>query len=75
MRLPLRGGNWNNASNAGVCYLNLNNPRSNSRCYLGVRPAQPLAARRRKLTGLGPVLLRIRGLSPRQCLFYRYGEK
>lgn len=41
MRLLIRGGNWNNASNAGVCYLNLNNPRSNSNNNIGFRPAQP----------------------------------
>jgi len=34
-----RGGNWNNTSNAGVFYLNGNNPRSNSNDNIGFRPA------------------------------------
>ena len=38
-RLPRRGGNWNNTSNAGVPYLNLNNPRSNSNNNIGFRLA------------------------------------
>ena len=39
MRLPDRGGNWNNGVNAGVFYLNLNNPRSNVDTNLGFRCA------------------------------------
>lgn len=39
MRFPLRGGNWNNGSNAGLGYLNLNNARSNSNSNIGFRPA------------------------------------
>jgi len=38
-RLPIRGGNWNNGSNAGVFALNLNNPRSNASSNIGFRPA------------------------------------
>ena len=38
-RLPIRGGNWNNGSNAGVFALNLNNARSNSNTNIGFRPA------------------------------------
>lgn len=38
-RLPLRGGNWNNGSNAGLASLNLNNPRSNANSNIGFRPA------------------------------------
>lgn len=38
-RLPLRGGYWFRTSNAGVCYLNLNNPRSISISIIGFRPA------------------------------------
>jgi len=38
-RLPIRGGNWNNDSNAGVFALNLNNPRSNVNTNIGFRPA------------------------------------
>ena len=35
----LRGGNWNNGSNAGVFALNLNNLRSNSNNNVGFRAA------------------------------------
>jgi len=35
--VPLVGGNWNNAANAGVFYLNLNNVRSNSNNNVGGR--------------------------------------
>ena len=38
-RLPIRGGNWNNGSNAGLAALNLNNARSNSNTNIGFRPA------------------------------------
>ena len=38
-RLPIRGGNWNNTSNAGVFYLNLSNPRSNTYWDIGGRCA------------------------------------
>jgi hypothetical protein len=41
LRWPLRGGNWNNGTNAGVFYLNLNNPRSNSNGNIGFRSALP----------------------------------
>ena len=40
-KLPIRGGNWNNGSNAGVFNLNLNNPRSNSNTNIGFRSALP----------------------------------
>jgi len=36
---PIRGGNWNNGSNAGVFNLNLNNDRSNANSNIGFRPA------------------------------------
>ena len=36
--VPIRGGNWNNAANAGVFALNLNNPRSNRNSNIGARP-------------------------------------
>ncbi|HIF9400268.1 TPA: reverse transcriptase domain-containing protein [Photobacterium damselae] len=39
MRFPIRGGNWNNGSNAGLAALNLNNPRSNANSNIGFRPA------------------------------------
>ena len=38
-RLPIRGGNWNNGSNAGLAALNLNNARSNANSNIGFRPA------------------------------------
>lgn len=38
-RLPIRGGNWNNGSRAGVFALNLNNARSNANTNIGFRPA------------------------------------
>jgi hypothetical protein len=38
-RLPRRGGNWSNTSNAGVPYLGLGDPRSTSSYALGFRPA------------------------------------
>ena len=39
MRLPFVGGNWNNESNAGLAYLNLNNLRSNVNDNIGSRLA------------------------------------
>ena len=39
--LPLRGGNWMNASNAGVCALNLNEARAISNSNVGFRAALP----------------------------------
>lgn len=47
-RVPLRGGNWNNGSNAGLAALNLNNDRSNSNTNIGFRPALQL----RRIGGL-----------------------
>ena len=49
-RLPICGGNWNNAANAGVFNVNLNNPRSNSNDNIGFRPALLSYARGRKST-------------------------
>jgi hypothetical protein len=43
--MPYRGGNYNNTSNAGLGYLNLNNARSNSNGNIGFRSALPLKAR------------------------------
>lgn len=39
MRLPIRGGSWNNAGNAGLAALNLNNARGNRNANIGFRPA------------------------------------
>ena len=38
-RLPLRGGNYDNTSGAGVFALNLNNVRTNSNTNVGFRSA------------------------------------
>ena len=38
-RLPIRGGNWNNAATSGVFALNLNNARTNVNNSIGSRPA------------------------------------
>ena len=40
--LPFRGGNWNDASRAGVFALNLDWPRTNSNWNVGFRAALPL---------------------------------
>ncbi len=45
-RLPIRGGNWNNSGDAGLFYLNLNNPRSNSNTNIGARPALEASQKR-----------------------------
>ena len=37
LRFPRRGGNYNNTSNAGLGYVNSNNPRSNTNVNYGVR--------------------------------------
>lgn len=38
-RLPLCGGHWSITSSAGVFYVHLNNPRSDSGTYIGFRSA------------------------------------
>ncbi|MCL5266719.1 MAG: hypothetical protein M1469_01270 [Bacteroidetes bacterium] len=50
-QIPIRGGNWDNGSNAGLFALNLNNPRSNVNNNIGFRPALDFA-RCRQLIGL-----------------------
>ena len=37
--LPIRGGNWNNAAEAGVFNLRCADPRTASYTSLGARPA------------------------------------
>lgn len=37
--MSIAGGNWNNAANAGVFNVNLNNPRTNSNFNIGFRSA------------------------------------
>ena len=46
-RLPYRGGNWNNGSNAGLAALNCNNSRVNTNNNIGFRLA---LEQRQKLT-------------------------
>ena len=53
LRLPYRGGNWNNTSNAGVFALNLLNARSNSNTNIGFRSALVSQVRSRTPTGDG----------------------
>lgn len=53
MRLPICGGNWNNAANAGVFNVNLNNPRSNSNDNIGFRSTLP---------SVSQICLQIKGL-------------
>lgn len=53
----LRGGSWNNGSNAGVWAVNLNNARSNVNTNVGFRPFQ---------AGVGRVVLM--GTAPARCL-------
>jgi hypothetical protein len=43
MCFPLRGGNWNNTSAAGLGALNLNNLRAIVNNNVGFRPALPLS--------------------------------
>lgn len=46
--MPIRGGYWNNESNAGLAALNLNYERSNANSNVGFRPA--LTCRQMKLS-------------------------
>ena len=39
MRLPYRGGNWNNGANAGLAALGLYNSRVDTSTNFGFRPA------------------------------------
>jgi len=52
--MPIRFGNWNNAGNAGVAALNLNNVRANANTNIGFRPDCE-DARRCLLKGKHPV--------------------
>jgi hypothetical protein len=53
LRLPFRGGNWNNGANAGVFALNLTNPRSNVNTNIGFRSALVPQVSSRAPTGDG----------------------
>lgn len=46
-RVARRGGNYNNTSNAGMAYLNCNNPRGNANANYGGR----LRSRSQRVTG------------------------
>lgn len=48
MRLPIRGGNWNNGGNAGLAALNVNNARSNRNANIGCRPALEVRPKSRR---------------------------
>ncbi len=50
--MPLRGGNWNNGTQAGVFALNLNNRRSLSNVSVGFRAALPLQSDTYALRGI-----------------------
>ena len=39
MRLPYRGGNWNNGANAGLAALDLRESRVSTNTIIGFRPA------------------------------------
>lgn len=39
LKIPIRGGNWNNQANAGVFNLNVNNVRSYANWNIGFRAA------------------------------------
>jgi hypothetical protein len=41
LRLPRRGGNYNNTSNAGLGYVNCNNTRATANTNFGVRSDLP----------------------------------
>lgn len=58
-RLPYRGGNWNNAGNAGLAALNLNNARSNRNTNIGFR-ARFRVLMRKKLVDQGLPSVRTR---------------
>ncbi len=58
LMLPIRGGNWNNSSNAGLFALNLNNERSNVNTNIGFRPDCT-------------AFLEVSNVSIRKCMLYR----
>jgi len=51
LRLPIRGGNWDNGTNAGLFALNLNNTRSHVNNNVGFRSAL-IIARSRESQGI-----------------------
>ena len=53
-RFAIRGGNWNNGTNAGLFNLNLNNARTNSNNNIGFR-SDFVTGGRLRLAGLDPV--------------------
>ena len=54
LRLPICGGNYNNTSNAGVFYVNLNNLRSNTNGNIGFRSALPRDCQKLQAHGPAP---------------------
>lgn len=63
--LPIRGGNWNNAANAGVFTLNCNNTRTNANNNIGARPdsGSPQTAHAESGTKGGAFLHSVRALA------------
>ena len=60
---PISSGNWNNSSNAGVWYMNLNNVRTNSNNNIGFR-SDSVSPRNRQRYG-----------GTKGDVFRRYGAK
>lgn len=58
-RVPVRGGNWNNAAIAGAFALNANNARTNANANIGARPALEMRQKRAAYR------------AARQCLFQK----
>ena len=58
--VPRRGGNYNNTSNTGLGYENVNNTRGNSNINFGARPALP-PARSYAVKAAFPVRVEVKG--------------
>jgi len=72
--VPIRGGNWNNAGNAGPGALNLNNARSNVNTNIGFFLAllhRQMLCGQGRLAGTG----RKGGITPFRGYFYARMEK
>lgn len=67
----LRGGNWNNGSNAGAFTLNLNNAPTNTNTNIGFRVARSLGSTVRfsSLKGFGGLARVLLGHGQRQRAF------
>lgn len=67
----LRGGNWNNTTNAGAFALNLNNAPTNTNTNIGFRVARSLSSTVRfsSLKGFGGLARVLFGHGRQQCAF------